>query len=72
MAENGVDALLVVSIADPGVAYVDAHAGDAMRALYEVRGFQRIDISGADHTFTPVMSQRKVSEALTRHLTARF
>ena len=72
MAEAGVDALLVVSIADPGTAYVDAHAGDEMRALSGVAGFQRIDIDGADHTFTPVATQRRVSDVLTRHLASRF
>jgi hypothetical protein len=72
MAEKGVDALLVVSIADPGVAYVDAHAGDAMRSLGAVPGFRRVDIEFADHTFTPVVTQRRVSDVLTGHLALRY
>lgn len=72
MAEKGLDALLVVSVADPGVAYVDLHAGKEMHALGEVAGFQRVDIAGADHTFTPVTTQQRVSELLTRHLLERY
>jgi len=68
MAERGVDTFLVVSRNDPGVAYVDAHAADAMRALEGRTGFQRVDLDGADHSFTPVALQRRVSDLLTEHL----
>ena len=70
MAERGVDTLLVVSRNDPGVAYVDAHAGDAMRALAGVPRFHRVDIDGADHSFTPVTLQERVSDLLTERLAA--
>ena len=70
MAERGVDALLVVSRNNPGVAYVDAHAGDAMRALAGVPRFHRVDIDGADHSFTPVTLQERVSDLLTERLVA--
>ena len=46
MASHGVDTTLVVSRGDPGVAYVDAHAGDAMRALSALDGFVRFDSRG--------------------------
>lgn len=72
MAGRGVDTALVVSRGDPGVAYVDAHAGDAMRALSGVEGFVRFDLEGADHPFTPVMVQQHVSDLLTERLTSRF
>jgi pimeloyl-ACP methyl ester carboxylesterase len=68
MAEHGVDTLLIVSRNDPGVAYVDAHAAGAMRALEGCTGFQRVDLDGADHSFTPVALQRRVSDLLTEHL----
>jgi hypothetical protein len=61
-----------VSRNDPGVAYVDAHASDSMRALSEVRGFRRIDLVGTDHAHTPVDAQAQVSNALTDHLLQRF
>ena len=72
MAERGVDTTLVVSRGDPGVAYVDAHAGDAMRDLSSVDGFVRFDLEGADHPFTPVTVQQQVSDRLTERLVARF
>jgi alpha-beta hydrolase superfamily lysophospholipase len=70
MAERGVDTVLVVSRNDPGVAYVDAHAGSDMRALEGVGGYHRFDLAGADHSFTPVMLQERVSDILTERLTA--
>jgi alpha-beta hydrolase superfamily lysophospholipase len=72
MAERGIDTTLVVSRGDPGVAYVDAHAGEAMRALSGVEGFARFDVEGADHPFTPVMVQKQVSDLLTERLAGRF
>jgi hypothetical protein len=71
MAGRGVDTLLLVSRNDPGVAYVDAHAADGMRALAGVPGFRRVDLVGADHTFTPVAMQARVSDYLTERLGAR-
>jgi alpha-beta hydrolase superfamily lysophospholipase len=72
MAERGVDTLLLVSPNDPGVAYVDAHAAEAMRALANVHGFRRIDVAGTDHAFTPVDAQARVIDALTEHLLAHY
>ncbi len=71
MAQRGVDTLLVISRNDPGVAYVDAHASESMRDLQGVNGFLRIEIPSADHAFTPMEAQRRVSDALTEHLLAR-
>lgn len=71
-AESGVRTVLMVGRKDPGVAYVDAHAGEAMRALSAVPGFERIDLTGTDHTFTPVSVQERVSELLSRELQQRF
>jgi hypothetical protein len=72
MAERGVDTLLLVSRNDPGVAYVDTHASGSMRALSEVHGFRRMDLSGTDHAFTPVDAQTQVSNALTEHLLSHY
>jgi len=72
MAERGIDALLVVSHKDPGVAYVDLHAADAMRALSEVRGFRRVDFGSADHTFTPIAAQERLNGVVMEHLLARY
>jgi alpha-beta hydrolase superfamily lysophospholipase len=72
MTERGVDTLLLVSRNDPGVAYVDAHASAGMSALRGVAGFQRVDLDGADHSYTPVTTQKRVSDLLTEHLVGRY
>jgi alpha-beta hydrolase superfamily lysophospholipase len=70
MAERGVDTLLIVSRGDPGVAYVDAHAGEEMEALSRVNGFSRVDLEDADHPFSPVSVQERVTDLLTARLAA--
>jgi alpha-beta hydrolase superfamily lysophospholipase len=72
MADRGVDTLLVVSHNDPGVAYVDAHATDAMRALAGAPGFRRVDFGSADHTFTPIAAQDRLNGVVMEHLLARY
>jgi alpha-beta hydrolase superfamily lysophospholipase len=71
MVRGGVDTLLLVSERDPGIAYVDTHQGDDMKELAARTGFRRIDLPGADHTFTPVSAQRRVLDLVTEHLTQR-
>jgi alpha-beta hydrolase superfamily lysophospholipase len=68
MSAAGVDTLLVVSRNDPGVAYVDQHAGEAMRAIERAASFRRVDLAGADHSFTSITAQKRVSDVLTEHL----
>jgi alpha-beta hydrolase superfamily lysophospholipase len=70
MAERGVDTLLIVSRGDPGVAYVDAHAGEEMKALSRVDRFSRVDLEDADHPFSPVSVQERVTDLLTARLAA--
>ena len=72
MVDAGVDTFLLVSVADPGIAYVDAHFGAEMASLTGAVGFTRLDLSGADHTFTPVSAQEKVLATVTQHLLTRF
>jgi alpha-beta hydrolase superfamily lysophospholipase len=71
MAERGVDTVLIVSRGDPGVAYVDAHAADEMKALSRVGGFTRVDLEDADHPFSPVSVQERVTDLLTGRLAAQ-
>nr|HEX4317805.1 alpha/beta fold hydrolase [Kofleriaceae bacterium] len=68
MANRGVDTYLVVTVRDPGVDYVDAHYGDAMRALGKLKNFRREDVPGTDHTFTSVYAQEQVKAAVRDHL----
>jgi pimeloyl-ACP methyl ester carboxylesterase len=72
MADRGVDTVLIVSRNDPGVAYVDASASAEMHKLDGKLGFRRIDVDGADHSFTPVVAQAQVSDLLTEHLVGRY
>jgi pimeloyl-ACP methyl ester carboxylesterase len=72
MARRGVDTFLVAGRGDPGVAYVDAHEGAAMRALTSRPGFRRIDVDHTDHTFTPITAQEYLVDLLTEHLLLQF
>jgi alpha-beta hydrolase superfamily lysophospholipase len=69
-AERGVRLLLLVGRKDPGVNYLDVHAGPAMTGL-AVDGYQRIDLDATDHTFTPVAVQERVLEILSDHVLSR-
>jgi dienelactone hydrolase len=72
MAERGVDTYLFVTEHDPGVDYVDANYGAAMRALEALPNFRRTDVPGTDHTFTARWAQEQVGDLLTEHLTRRY
>lgn len=71
MAEGGADVVLMVSRGDPGVAYVDEHASADMRALSSVSNFARVDIEDADHPFSPVSVQERITRWLGERLAAR-
>jgi hypothetical protein len=70
-AERGLRMLLLVGRRDPGVSYVDAHAGEVMKAL-SIPGYERIDLEATDHTFTPVGVQERVLELLSERLAAAW
>jgi alpha-beta hydrolase superfamily lysophospholipase len=72
MAERGVDTYLFVTEHDPGVDYVDANHGAAMRALTALPNFRRTDVPGTDHTFTARWAQQRVGDLITEHLTRRY
>jgi alpha-beta hydrolase superfamily lysophospholipase len=68
IADNGIETLLVVSERDPGVHYVDTHFAADTAALAGVRGFSRVDLPGADHTFTALWAQARVGDLVAEHL----
>jgi hypothetical protein len=47
---------------------VDTHRADEMAALRGLPRFTRVDVPGADHTFTSRWSQELVSDVVTAHL----
>ncbi len=71
MAERGVDTFLVSTVHDPGIEYVDAHFGGAMKALVSLESFRRDDVPGTDHTFTSVWAQQHVCQTVREHLVKR-
>ena len=68
MAKRGVDMLLVSTVGDPGIKFVDTHFPDRMKSLEKVRGFKRKNFKGTDHTFTSRYAQKLVLETITDHL----
>ena len=72
ISARGIDALLLVSRRDPGVDFVDRYAPEAMRAAERLPGFRRVDVDGADHTFTTLASQRRVSDLVTAEFLAGY
>jgi pimeloyl-ACP methyl ester carboxylesterase len=65
-AARGVDLRFVFSAADPGLSLLRTQGGTALGALLR-RGRVEIDvIRGADHTFTPLLSQERLAEVLDR------
>lgn len=72
IVERGVDVHFVYSVGDPGVEYLDIHAGKLVRELRGRSNFGLEMIEDADHTFTPIPSQSVLADALTRHLDRVF
>jgi pimeloyl-ACP methyl ester carboxylesterase len=65
-AARGVDLRFVFSAADPGLSLLRTQSGAALGALLR-RGRVEIEvIRGADHTFTPLVSQERLAEVLDR------
>jgi hypothetical protein len=72
MAGRGVDTFMLVTENDPGVDYLEANYGSAMRKLVGMPTFHRMDIRGTDNTFTARWAQEQVGQILTDHLKQRF
>ena len=68
MAKKGVDTLLVATVGDPGVKFVDTNFSEKMKALEKVTGFRRKNFKGTDHTFTSRYAQTLVLKTITDHL----
>jgi pimeloyl-ACP methyl ester carboxylesterase len=71
MAERGVDTLLLTTVHDPGVDYVDVHFGKAMQDLAGLPNYRREDVDGTDHTFTSIWSQQHIRTTIRDHLAKR-
>lgn len=60
--------LLIYSQEDPGLDELTLHAGEDARLLRSYRNFRFELIDGPDHTFTPVWSQRRLTEMIAAYL----
>jgi alpha-beta hydrolase superfamily lysophospholipase len=71
ISERGVETLLIVGDGDPGVDFVDRHAPAEMRECEALPRFLRVNISGTDHTFTTIASQKRVVDLTTSRYLVR-
>jgi hypothetical protein len=60
----------VYSSEDPSLAYADSIFPGGVAALAATRGVRVEEVSGAGHTFMPAWAQDRLTEILTRELTA--
>ncbi|MEO6953344.1 MAG: alpha/beta fold hydrolase [Polyangia bacterium] len=61
--------VFVFSDGDPGLDYIDRHAGEAIRRLRREAKVVFDLVTHADHTFTPPESQRRLFALLSSYLT---
>ena len=67
----GIDTLFVFAAGNPGLDYLQLHAPRTLRELCALGRMQVATVEATDHTFTPVWSQDRLTDLLTRHLLAR-
>jgi hypothetical protein len=72
MADRGVHTLLIFSGDDPGLDYLESKLGHQMAALKRSPAIQLEIIDGPDHTFTPLWSQTRLAEVITRYVVERY
>lgn len=72
LVDRGLDVFFVYSVDDPGVEYLDLHAGRAVAKLRGRPNFGIGMIPDADHTFVPLPAQRRLADLLTEHLDRAF
>lgn len=72
MSKRGVESLLVFSFEDGGLDMIEKHLGRGARRMRRSGNFTMEIIEGADHTFTPIASQKVLYGVLERFVTARF
>ena len=68
LCDRGTDVFMVFSTKDPGLDYLRLHAQREVDALAGHPRFKFVEISGPDHTFTPLWSQLDLEERIVEHL----
>ncbi|NPC57364.1 alpha/beta fold hydrolase [Caenimonas soli] len=68
LSARGTDTLMIMSVQDDGLDYVEFHLGRRGSRLRRHPNFRMVMIEDADHTFSTVASQRAVIDAVREHL----
>lgn len=68
LGERGTDTLMIMSVQDDGLDYVEFHLGRRGRRLRRDPHFRMVMVEDADHTFSTVASQHVVIDAVREHL----
>ena len=66
--QRGVEVFLVFSANDGGLDEVETHLGPNAARLRKHEHFKFQIVDGADHTFTPLWAQRRLSDLLAQHV----
>ncbi len=68
LCKRGTDVFMVFSTKDPGLDYLNLHAMREIEALAGNPKFKFVEISGPDHTFTPMWSQVELERLVVERL----
>jgi pimeloyl-ACP methyl ester carboxylesterase len=72
LRERGIQILVVYSESDPGLDYLEIMAGRELRTSIAEGAASLEVVRGADHTFTLLASQRRLTEAVGRWLVRTY
>jgi pimeloyl-ACP methyl ester carboxylesterase len=72
MSDRGVESLLVFSFNDGGIDMIEKHLGSGARKMRHKKNFRLEIVEDADHTFTPIESQRTVRELILRDVISHY
>jgi len=72
LGRRGTESLLVFSFNDGGLDMIEKHLGMGGRRMRRNGKFNLEIVEGADHTFTPIPSQRALYGLITSFVKARF
>lgn len=68
LLQRGTRVLMLFSANDGGLDEVETHLGESAARLRGLEHFGFQVVEGADHTFTPMWAQRRLSDLLTQHV----
>jgi alpha-beta hydrolase superfamily lysophospholipase len=72
LSARGVESLLVFASIDGGLDMIEEHLGREACAMRGCKNFRFAIVEGADHTFTPIASQRELGALVTSFVEGAF